>query len=65
MVVEKSSKSWIMGGYALLLIGLFIAVFYAVMCRYDVEAKQLSDLTFVVLGVSVRLVGLGLIISRK
>jgi len=53
------------GGYALVLVGLFIAVFYAVMCRYDAEAMQLSDLAFVILGVSVQLVGLGLLVSRR
>jgi len=47
------------------MIGLFIAVFYAVMCRYDDSAHQLSDFAFVVLGVSFQLVGLGLIIWKK
>ncbi len=52
-------------GLVLLLIGLFIAVFYAVMCRYDDSARQLSDFAFVALGISVQLVGIGLIIWKK
>lgn len=52
-------------GLVLLLIGLLIAVFYAIECRYDVASRQLSDLTFVALGVSLQLFGLGLIIWKK
>ncbi len=59
------SRPIAIGGLVLLLIGLSIAVFYAVQCRYDITARQLSDLTFVVLGVSVQLLGLGLIIWKK
>ncbi len=49
-------------GLLLLLVGLFIAIFYAIQCRYNAASLQLSDLAFVVLGISVQLVGLGLII---
>jgi hypothetical protein len=52
-------------GLLLLLIGLFIAIFYAVLCRYDSAIHQLSDLTFVVLGISLQLVGIGLILWKK
>ncbi len=52
-------------GLALLLVGLWLAIFYAIQCRYNSASLQLSDLAFVVLGVSVQLVGLGLIIWRK
>jgi protein-S-isoprenylcysteine O-methyltransferase Ste14 len=52
-------------GLLLLAIGLLLAVFYAVMCRYDDSAHQLSDFAFVVLGVSLQLVGLGFIIWKK
>jgi len=52
-------------GLFLLLIGLLIAIFYAVMCRYDDSAHQLSDFAFVVLGVSLQLVGLGFIIWKN
>ena len=53
------------GGLFLLFIGLFLAVVYAVMCRYDDSVHQLSDFAFVVLGVSVQLAGLGLIVWKK
>jgi hypothetical protein len=52
-------------GLFLLIIGLLLAVFYAVMCRYDDSAHQLSDLAFVVLGISLQLAGLGFIIWKK
>ena len=52
-------------GFLLLFVGLFIAVVYAVMCRYDDSAHQLSDLAFVVLGLSVQVAGLGFIIWKK
>ncbi len=59
------SRPVAIAGLLLLLIGLFIAVFYAVMCRYDDSAHQLSDSAFVVLGISVQLFGLGLVIWKK
>ncbi len=59
------SRPIAIAGLVFLLIGLFIAIFYAVMCRYDDSAHQLSDFAFVLLGVSVQLVGLGLIIWKK
>ncbi len=67
MNAQSESRSRLMpiAGLVLLLIGLFIAVFYAVMCRYDDSAHQLSDFAFVALGISVQLVGLGLIIWKK
>ncbi len=52
-------------GLVLLFIGLFIAIFYAVMCRYDDSAHQLSDFAFVALGISVQLFGLGLVFWKK
>jgi len=60
-----SSRRMATAGLVLLLIGLLIAVFYAIECRYDVASRQLSDQTFVVLGVSLQLFGLGLIVWRK
>jgi drug/metabolite transporter (DMT)-like permease len=65
MNAQSRSQSQHIAGLVLLLIGLFIAVFYAIQCRYDIDTRQLSDLTFVVLGVSVQLLGLGLIIWKK
>lgn len=62
---DGRSQPIVFGGLFLLMIGLFLAVFYAVMCRYDDSAHQLSDFAFVVLGVSVQLVGLGFIIWKK
>ena len=59
------SQSIAISGLVLLLIGLLIAIFYAVTCRYDDSAHQLSDFAFVVLGVSVQLFGLGLVIWKK
>lgn len=52
-------------GLILLIIGLLLAVFYAVMCRYDDAAHQLSDFAFVALGISLQLFGLGLIVWKK
>jgi hypothetical protein len=52
-------------GLFLLVLGLLLAVFYAVMCRYDDSAHQLSDFAFAVLGVSVQLMGIGFIIWKK
>lgn len=52
-------------GLLLLLVGLFIAIFYAIQCRYNSSSLQLSDLAFVVLGISVQLVGLGLLIWKN
>ena len=60
-----SSRHIATAGLVLLLIGLLIAVFYAVECRYDIASRQLSDQTFVILGVSLQLFGLGLIIWKK
>ena len=65
MNAQSSGQSQRIAGLVLLLIGLFIAVFYAVQCRYDVASRQLSDLTFVVLGVSLQLLGLGLIVWKN
>jgi hypothetical protein len=62
---EGRSRPIAIGGLVLLFIGLFIAVFYAVMCRYDDSAHQLSDFGFVALGISVQLFGLGLIIWKN
>ena len=62
---RKQSRSIAIAGLVLMFIGLLIAVFYAVLCRYDVDTRQLSDLTFVVLGISVQLLGLGLIFWKK
>ncbi len=62
---DGRSRLVAMAGLFLLLIGLFIAVFYAVMCRYDDSAHQLSDFAFVVLGLSVQIAGLGLIIWQR
>ncbi len=52
-------------GLFLIFIGLFISVIYAVMCRLDDSAQQLSDFAFAVLGVSVQLFGLGLVIWKN
>jgi hypothetical protein len=52
-------------GMVLLLIGLLIAIFYAVQCRHDIASLQLSDFTFVVLGISLQLMGLGVLICKK
>ncbi len=62
---DGRSRSVAIASLVLLLIGLFIAVFYAIICRYDDSAHQLSDLAFVVLGMSVQLTGLGLIIWQR
>jgi hypothetical protein len=59
------SRPIVTAGLFLLIIGLLLAVFYAVICRYDDSAHQLSDFAFVVLGVSVQLLGLGFIIWKK
>ncbi len=59
------SRPLAIGGLIFLLIGLFIAVFYAIMCRYDDAAHQLSNFAFVALGISLQLFGLGLIIWKK
>jgi len=61
---EGRSRPIATAGLVLLFIGLLIAIFYAVMCRYDDTAHQLSDFAFVVLGISLQLVGLGLIITQ-
>ena len=61
----RRSRPMATAGLFLLMIGLFIAIFYAVTCRYDDSAHQLSDFAFVVLGVSLQLVGLGFIIWKK
>jgi protein-S-isoprenylcysteine O-methyltransferase Ste14 len=62
---RDQSQRIAMAGVFLLLVGLLIAIFYAIQCRYDIATRQLSDQTFVVLGVSLQLVGLGLIIWKK
>jgi hypothetical protein len=52
-------------GMSLLLVGLLIAIFYAIQCRYNIASLQLSDFAFVVLGISLQLVGLGVLIWKK
>jgi hypothetical protein len=52
-------------GVALLIIGLFIAVRYAFLCRGDIDIYQLGDFAIVMAGVSIQLLGLGLIIIWK
>ncbi len=62
---DGRSRPVAVAGLFFLFIGLFIAVVYAVLCRYDDSAHQLSDFAFVVLGISVQLMGLGIIIWKK
>ena len=59
------SRPIVTAGLFLLMIGLLLAVFYAVMCRYDDSAHQLSDFAFVALEISLQLFGLGLIVWKK
>jgi hypothetical protein len=52
-------------GVVLLIVGLLIAVRYAVLCRGDIDIYQLGDFALVMMGVSIQLLGLGLIIWKK
>jgi len=52
-------------GVVLLIVGLFIAVRYALLCRGDIDIYQLGDLALAIVGVSIQLLGLGLIIWKK
>jgi hypothetical protein len=52
-------------GVVLLIVGLFIAVRYAILCRGDIDIYQFGDFALVIAGVSIQLIGLGLIIIWK
>jgi hypothetical protein len=52
-------------GVILLIVGLFVAVRYAVLCRGDIDIYQLGDFALVIVGMSIQLLGLGLIIIWK
>ena len=61
----KQLQKVVILGIVLLILGLFLAIRYAFLCHDDIDIHQLSDLGFVIVGVSIQLLGLGLIIIGK
>jgi hypothetical protein len=67
-VTSRNSKQFqyiVILGVILLVIGMFIAVRYALLCRGDIDIYQLGDFALVIAGISIQLLGLGLIIIWK
>jgi len=52
-------------GMVLLVLGLFVTIGTALIFRGDIDIYQVGDLGFVIVGVSIQLLGLGLIIIGK
>jgi hypothetical protein len=61
----KQFQSIAVLGLVFLVVGLFVSLRYAVLCREDIDIYQLGDFAMVIAGVSIQLLGLGLIIWKK